>query len=81
MERLCQWKIALEQAANIAGHHFKTGLDMNEYEHTLIGEIVQAVDNKIKRAPLHVVDYPVGIESRIVVSQRYSRSFRTKQGN
>jgi hypothetical protein len=25
MERLCQWKIALEQAANIAGHHFKTG--------------------------------------------------------
>jgi hypothetical protein len=25
MERLRQWKIALNQAANIAGDHFKTG--------------------------------------------------------
>ncbi|KAK2419795.1 disease resistance protein RUN1 [Trifolium repens] len=38
---------------------------MNEYEHTLIGDIVQAVSNKIKRAPLHVADYPVGLESRV----------------
>ncbi|MCI23672.1 disease resistance protein, partial [Trifolium medium] len=38
---------------------------MNEYEHTFIGNIVQAVSNKINRAPLHVVDYPVGLESRI----------------
>ncbi|CAJ2665514.1 unnamed protein product [Trifolium pratense] len=38
---------------------------MNEYEHTLIGDIVQAVSNKMKRTPLHVVDYPVGLKSRV----------------
>ncbi|MCI78815.1 disease resistance protein, partial [Trifolium medium] len=38
---------------------------MNEYEHTLIGDIVQAVSNNIKQAPLHVVDYPVGLDSRV----------------
>ncbi|CAJ2665542.1 unnamed protein product [Trifolium pratense] len=65
MERLHQWKIALNQAANIAGYHFNTGSDMNEYEHTFIGDIVQAVSNKMKRTPLHVVDYPVGLESRV----------------
>ncbi|CAJ2665540.1 unnamed protein product [Trifolium pratense] len=65
MERLCQWKIALNQAANIAGYHFNIGSDMNEYEHTFIGDIVQAVSNKMKRTPLHVVDYPVGLESRM----------------
>ena len=39
--------------------------DMNEYEHTFIGNIVQVVSNKINRAPLHVVNYPVGLESRV----------------
>ncbi|KAK2413300.1 disease resistance protein RUN1 [Trifolium repens] len=39
--------------------------DMNEYEHTFIGDIVQAVSNKINRTPLHVVDYPVGLEARV----------------
>ncbi|KAK2419777.1 disease resistance protein RUN1 [Trifolium repens] len=65
MERLRQWMIALNQAANIAGYHFNTGSDMNEYEHTVIGDIVQAVSNKINQAPLHVVDYPVGLEYRV----------------
>ncbi|XP_045812365.1 disease resistance protein RPV1-like isoform X2 [Trifolium pratense] len=65
MERLCRWKIALNQAANIAGYHFNIGSDMNEYEHTLIGKIVKVVSNKINRAPLYVVDYPVGLKSRV----------------
>ncbi|WJX70415.1 hypothetical protein P8452_54530 [Trifolium repens] len=64
MERLYQWKIALNQAANIAGYDFKIGSDMKEYEHTFIGDIVQDVSNKINQAPLHVVDCPVGLESR-----------------
>ncbi|KAK2365734.1 disease resistance protein RPV1 [Trifolium repens] len=65
MERLYQWKIALNQAANIAGYDFKIGSDMKEYEHTFIGDIVQDVSNKINQAPLHVVDCPVGLESRV----------------
>ncbi|PNX70241.1 resistance protein, partial [Trifolium pratense] len=65
MERLYQWKIALNQAANISGYHFSIGSDMNEYEHTLIGKIVKVVSNKINRAPLQVVHYPVGLESRV----------------
>ncbi|KAK2365738.1 disease resistance protein RUN1 [Trifolium repens] len=65
MERLYQWKIALNQTANISGYHINIGSDMNEYEHTFIGNIVQVVSNKINRAPLHVVDYPVGLESRV----------------
>ncbi|XP_061353640.1 TMV resistance protein N-like [Gastrolobium bilobum] len=63
MERLVKWKMALKQAANLSGKDFKLG---NEYEHEFIGKIVKEVCNKINRAPLHVADYPVGLESRVL---------------
>ncbi|XP_027359407.1 TMV resistance protein N-like [Abrus precatorius] len=62
MDRLRKWKMALNQAASLSGHHFKHG---HEYEHVFIGRIVKVVSNKINRAPLHVADYPVGLESRV----------------
>lgn len=34
----------------------------NEYEYNLIGEIVKNVTNKINRVPLHVANYPVGLQ-------------------
>ena len=37
----------------------------NEYEHEFIGKIVKEISNKINRTPLHVADYPVGLESRV----------------
>ncbi|CAI8584460.1 unnamed protein product [Vicia faba] len=40
-------------------------LDRNEYEYNLIGEIVKKVTNKINRVPLHVANYPVGLQSRL----------------
>ncbi|XP_058722608.1 disease resistance protein RPV1-like [Vicia villosa] len=61
MERLHQWKIALNQAANFSGYHFSPG----SYEYKFIGEIVKYISNKINRVPLHVANYPVGLQSRV----------------
>ncbi|KAL2321181.1 hypothetical protein Fmac_030150 [Flemingia macrophylla] len=63
MEKLHKWKMALHQVANLSGYHFKQG---NGYEYEFIKRIVQSVSTKINRAPLYVVDYPVGIESRVL---------------
>ncbi|KAI5445010.1 hypothetical protein KIW84_013330 [Lathyrus oleraceus] len=41
-------------------------LDRNEYEYEFIVKIVQEVSNKIYRGPLHIADYPVGLESRLL---------------
>uniref|UniRef100_K7MWS1 TIR domain-containing protein n=1 Tax=Glycine max TaxID=3847 RepID=K7MWS1_SOYBN len=63
MEKLETWKMALNQVANLSGyHHFKHG---EEYEYQFIQRIVELVSKRINRAPLHVADYPVGLESRI----------------
>ncbi|KAG5085216.1 hypothetical protein JHK82_052613 [Glycine max] len=53
MEKLETWKMALNQVANLSGyHHFKHG-------------IVELVSKKINWSPLHVADYPVGLESQM----------------
>ncbi|RDX58063.1 TMV resistance protein N, partial [Mucuna pruriens] len=62
LERLLKWKMALNQAANVSGKHYKLG---KEYEHEFIEKIVKEVSNKINRTPLHVADYPVGLECRV----------------
>jgi hypothetical protein len=38
----------------------------NEYEYEVIRKIVDQVSNKINRDPLYVVDYPVGLKSRLL---------------
>jgi len=38
---------------------------MNRYEYEFIGEIVKYISNKISRQPLHVANYPVGLQSRV----------------
>ncbi|XP_039682539.1 disease resistance protein RPV1 [Medicago truncatula] len=60
MERLHQWKLALTQAANLSGYHSSHG-----YEYKFIGDIVKYISNKISRQPLHVANYPVGLQSRV----------------
>ncbi|KAK2421688.1 disease resistance protein RUN1 [Trifolium repens] len=63
MERLHKWKIALNQAANLSGHHFNP---RNGYEYQFIQEIVKYVSTKINRIPLHIADYPVGLQRRML---------------
>ncbi|XP_027357713.1 TMV resistance protein N-like isoform X2 [Abrus precatorius] len=63
MEKLQKWKMALHHVANLSGYHFKHG---DGYEYEFIGRIVELVSNKINRAPLHVADYPVGLESQVL---------------
>ncbi|KAK2421685.1 TMV resistance protein N [Trifolium repens] len=63
MERLHNWKIALNQAANLSGHHFNP---RNEYEYQFTQELVKYVSNKISRVPLHIADYPVGMQRRML---------------
>ncbi|XP_004515228.1 TMV resistance protein N-like [Cicer arietinum] len=61
-ERLKQWKLALNQAANLSGFHFISG---QGYEYKFIVEIVECISKKINRIPLHVADYPVGLQSQL----------------
>ncbi|XP_024638440.1 disease resistance protein RUN1 isoform X2 [Medicago truncatula] len=63
MEKLQKWEMALKQAANLSGYHFnaRTG-----YEYEFIQMIVTYVSNKINHTPLHVADYPVGLEPRVL---------------
>ncbi|MED6146131.1 hypothetical protein PIB30_031723 [Stylosanthes scabra] len=57
-----KWRTALHEAANLSGNDFKL---QREYEHAFIVNIVKEISNRIRRAPLHVADYPVGLESRV----------------
>jgi pantothenate kinase-related protein Tda10 len=41
-------------------------LDRNGYEYEFIEKIVKYVSNKINLVPLHVADYPVGLESKVL---------------
>ncbi|XP_020211972.1 TMV resistance protein N isoform X1 [Cajanus cajan] len=63
MDKLHKWKMALHQAASLSGYHFKQG---DGYEYEFIKKIVKLVSSKINRAPLHVADYTVGLESRVL---------------
>ncbi|RDX66260.1 TMV resistance protein N, partial [Mucuna pruriens] len=63
VEKLNKWKMSLHQAANLSGYHFKHG---DGYEHEFIKRIVDLVSSKVNRAPLHVADYPIGLESRVL---------------
>ncbi|CAI8587884.1 unnamed protein product [Vicia faba] len=55
-----QWRLALQEAGNLVGSHFKDG-----YEYKFIEKIIQEVSEKIHRKPLHVAKYPVGLGSRV----------------
>ncbi|XP_061350173.1 disease resistance protein Roq1-like [Gastrolobium bilobum] len=63
-EKLRKWRMALHQAANLSGFHFKQ--QGNEYEYEFIEKIAKVVSNKINRSPLHVAEYPVGLESKVL---------------
>ncbi|XP_027925185.1 TMV resistance protein N-like isoform X1 [Vigna unguiculata] len=63
MDRLEKWKMALHHVASFSGYHFKQGY---EYEYEFIRRIVEFVSSKINRTPLHVADYPVGLEAQMV---------------
>ncbi|XP_054786527.1 disease resistance protein Roq1-like isoform X2 [Prosopis cineraria] len=60
---LKSWKSALHKASNISGFHFT---DRHEYEYQFIQRIVKEISGKINRTPLHIADYPVGLESRVL---------------
>ncbi|XP_020236375.1 TMV resistance protein N isoform X1 [Cajanus cajan] len=61
-ERLRKWKLALKEAANLSGFHF---MFKHGYEYKFIQTIVEEVSRKINRSPLHVANYPIGLESRV----------------
>ncbi|XP_061350170.1 disease resistance protein Roq1-like [Gastrolobium bilobum] len=64
MEKVRKWRMALCQAANLSGFHFKQ--QGKEYEYEFIEKIVKVVSNKINHSPLYVADYPVGLESKVL---------------
>ncbi|KAH1206309.1 TMV resistance protein N [Glycine max] len=62
-EKLQKWKMALKQVADLSGYHFKEG---DGYEFKFIEKIVEQVSRVISLGLLHVADYPVGLESRVL---------------
>ncbi|RDX74965.1 TMV resistance protein N, partial [Mucuna pruriens] len=61
-DKLQKWKVALQEAANLSGSHFKF---KQGYEYRFIQKIVEEVSKKINRSPLHVANYPIGLDSRV----------------
>ncbi|KAL5173154.1 TMV resistance protein N [Glycine soja] len=66
-EKLQKWKMALKQVADLSGYHFKEG---DGYDFKFIENIVEQVSRVISLRPLHVADYPVGLESRVLRVRR-----------
>ncbi|RZB61997.1 TMV resistance protein N isoform B [Glycine soja] len=66
-EKLQKWKMALKQVADLSGYHFKEG---DGYEFNFIEKIVEQVSREINPRTLHVADYPVGLESRVLDVRR-----------
>ncbi|XP_040866584.1 TMV resistance protein N isoform X3 [Glycine max] len=66
-EKLQKWKMALKQVADLSGYHFKEG---DGYEFKFIEKIVERVSREINPRTLHVADYPVGLESRVLDVRR-----------
>ncbi|XP_054811457.1 disease resistance protein Roq1-like [Prosopis cineraria] len=60
-EKLQSWKLALREVANLSGTHVTPGHD---YEYKTIERIVKEIFCKINRGPLHVAEYPVGLDIR-----------------
>ncbi|WJX57206.1 hypothetical protein P8452_42789 [Trifolium repens] len=57
-----QWRLALQEAANLVGWHFK---HRNDCEYEFIGKIIQKISENINRRHLHVAKYPVGMHDLI----------------
>ncbi|XP_029129112.1 TMV resistance protein N [Cajanus cajan] len=62
IQLLQKWKLALSQAADLSGLHFKIG---DEYESELIKKITEEISSKLNRPALHIADYPVGLSARM----------------
>ncbi|MED6183282.1 hypothetical protein PIB30_036468 [Stylosanthes scabra] len=60
LNKVHKWKQALNQVANLSGYHFKQG---DGYEHKFIRNIVEVISRKIRRVPLFVARFPVGLDS------------------
>ncbi|XP_028770002.1 toll/interleukin-1 receptor-like protein [Neltuma alba] len=60
-EKVQKWMQALQDAANLSGFHFKPGC---QYEYAFIKAIVKEVTRRINRKPLHIANFPVGLEYR-----------------
>ncbi|RDY03238.1 TMV resistance protein N, partial [Mucuna pruriens] len=59
-DKLQKWRLALRQAADFSGWHFK-----QEYEHVIIREITENISSELNRPLLKIADYPVGLEAQM----------------
>ncbi|KAJ7975398.1 Disease resistance protein [Quillaja saponaria] len=61
MDKVQKWKSALHNLANLSGWHVKSGYEYDQF----IQEITDEVCKKLNSIFMHVVDHPVGLESRV----------------
>ncbi|KAF8016829.1 hypothetical protein BT93_H2137 [Corymbia citriodora subsp. variegata] len=62
-ERVKKWKQALIEAADLSGWHYVDGQSQDETE--FIERIVKEISTTVKRVPLSVAKYPVGVRCRV----------------
>ncbi|KAF7851813.1 hypothetical protein BT93_L2658 [Corymbia citriodora subsp. variegata] len=62
-ERVKKWREALIEAADLSGWHYDPGQSQNETE--FIEMIVKEISTIVKRVPLSVAKYPVGVRCRV----------------
>ncbi|KAI9108315.1 hypothetical protein K1719_020798 [Acacia pycnantha] len=61
-QEIQSWRLALHNVSNISGFYFDP---RQGYEYQFIEKIVKEISGKIIRVPLHVSEYPVGLESQV----------------
>ncbi|RDX76240.1 TMV resistance protein N, partial [Mucuna pruriens] len=67
IEKMQKWRLALRRVADLSGSHFKI---REEYEFSFIKKITEEISSKLNRSPLHIADYPVGLQARMQQIQR-----------
>ncbi|KAL4598715.1 hypothetical protein ACB092_11G077700 [Castanea dentata] len=65
-DKVQRWRDSLRKVANVSGWHYKKGCSTYKSESHFIQNIVEEIVSKAKLnwTPLHVAEYPVGINSR-----------------
>ncbi|XP_054816455.1 disease resistance protein Roq1-like [Prosopis cineraria] len=61
-DKVRKWRMALQDAADISGFHFKQGLEL---ESDFIEGIIKEISRRLNHQPFHIANYPIGLESRV----------------
>ncbi|CAK8574973.1 unnamed protein product [Lathyrus sativus] len=65
VQKVQKWRMALHNAANLAGFHIEKGGYEYKFIESIVKEVHSMISRVFSRASLRVADYPIGLESRV----------------